>query len=207
MVERGRSGVMHAPGLLAHGDDAPARGRRRGEVDVGQLGESVAHLVVDGALADFAAFDVSDGNAQRDRNRRRREHLVAVGDEQQQVGTPGGERVGQAEDGDADGLGHAGVGVGTEQALDARLNGKSVALDFLDRGAELRRKVRAESEDAQFDFGMSGEFAQRPVEMAVVRARGGDNGDATSRDGRRKTRGKSAAVHWVLRRNHTRSIS
>ena len=50
MVERGRAGVMHAPRLLAHGDDAAARGWRGGEVDVRQLGESVAHLVVDGAL-------------------------------------------------------------------------------------------------------------------------------------------------------------
>ena len=132
VVERGRSGAMHAPRLLAHGDDAAARGFSRGEVNVRQLGESVAHLVVDGALAHFAAFDVGDGNAQSERGRCGREHLVAVGDEQQQIGPPGGERVGQAEDGEADGLGHAGVGVGAEQALDARLDRKTVALDLLD---------------------------------------------------------------------------
>ena len=54
-----------------------------------------------------------------------REHLVAVGDEQQQIGTPGGEGVGKAENGHADGLGHAGVGVGAEQALDARAGWES----------------------------------------------------------------------------------
>jgi hypothetical protein len=101
-------------------------------VDVGQLGEGVAHLVVDGALADFAAFDVGDGDAQGESDGGGRQHLVAVGDEQQQIGPPGGERVGQAQDGEADGLGHAGVGVGAEQALDARLDGKAVALDFSD---------------------------------------------------------------------------
>ena len=126
----------------------------------------------------FAAFDVGDGNAQRERNRGGRQHLVAVGDQQQQVGPPCGERVGQAEDGDADGLGHAGVGVGAEQALDARLNGKSVALNLTDGRAELGREMRAQREDAQFDIGVRGELAQRPVEMAVVGARGGDDADA-----------------------------
>ncbi len=161
-------------------------------MDVGQLGEGVAHLVVDGALADFAALDVGDGNAQGQGNGGGGEHLVAVGDEQQQVGPPGGERVGQAEHGEADGLGHAGVGVGTEQALDARLDGEAVALDFLDRVAELRREMRAQGKDAQFDLGVRGQLAQRPVEVAVVGARGGDDADA-------------ALAAWG--RNHRRSIN
>jgi len=65
-------------------------------------------------------------------DRGRREHLIAVGDQQQNVRAPGGERVGQAEDGEADGFGHPGVGVGAEQALDAGLDGEAVALDLLD---------------------------------------------------------------------------
>ena len=75
------------------------------------LGERVAHLVVDGALRNFASFDVGDGNTQRKRNRSGREHLIAVGNEQQKIWPPCGKRVGQAENGDADGLGHARVGV------------------------------------------------------------------------------------------------
>ena len=114
----------------------------------------------------------------------RGQHLVAVGDEQQQIGPPRGERVGQAQNGQADGLGHAGVGVGAEQALDARLHGKTVALDFGNRVAELRRQMRAEREDAQLDFWTRCQLAQRPVEMAIVGARGGDDADAASRDGR-----------------------
>jgi hypothetical protein len=102
---------MDSAWLLAHGNDAAARDGGGGEVDVGQLGEGVAHLVVDGALADFAAFDVGDGNAQSEGNGGGGQHLIAVGDEQQQIGAPGGERVGQAQDGEADGLGHAGIGV------------------------------------------------------------------------------------------------
>ena len=56
--------MMNAPGFFAHGDDAAARRFSRREVDVSELGEGVAYLVVDGALADFAAFNVGDGNAQ-----------------------------------------------------------------------------------------------------------------------------------------------
>ena len=168
----------HAPRLLTHGNHAEAGGFSGGEVDVSQLGESVADLIVDSSLRDFATFDVGDGNAQGQRNGSGRHHLIAVGDEQQQVWTPGGERVSQAEDGDADGLGHAGVGVGAEQALDARENRKSVALNFRDCVAELRRQMRAQCEDAQFHARMCGQFTQRPVEMAVVGARGGDDADA-----------------------------
>ena len=113
MVERGRAGAMHTPWLLAHRDHALSRGFSGGEMDVRQLGERVAYVVVDCALLDFAALDVRDGNTQSERDRGGREHLIAVGDEQQQVRPPGGERVGKAEDGEADGLGHPGVGVRT----------------------------------------------------------------------------------------------
>ena len=37
--------------------------------------------------------------------------------------------------------------------------------------------MRTERDDAEFDFGVRGEFAERPIEMAVVGARGGDDGD------------------------------
>ena len=38
--------------------------------------------------------------------------------------------------------------------------------------------MRPESEDAQLDFWMTGEFAQRPIKMAVVGTRSGDHADA-----------------------------
>ncbi len=169
---------MDAPGFFSHGDDAAASGVCRCEVDVGNLGDGVANLVVDGSLADFAAFNVGDGNAQGERDAGGSKHLVAIGDEEQQVGPPRGQRVGEREDGDADGLRHSSVGVGVEQALDAGLNGKAIALDFGEGVAVLRREMRAESEDAEFDGGTGGEFAERPVKMAVIGTRCGDNGDA-----------------------------
>ncbi len=104
-------------------------------------------------------------------------HFIAIGDEKHEVGTPCTESVGEREDGDADGFGHAGISIGTEEALDARLDGKSFTLDFSDGIAEFRREMRTERDDPEFDFGLRGEFAERPIEMAVVGARGGDDGD------------------------------
>ncbi len=86
--------MVDTPGFFAHGDDAAAGGFSRREVDVSELGEGVADLVVDGALADFATFDVGDGNSQSERDAGGCHHLVAIGDEEHEVGTPGSERVG-----------------------------------------------------------------------------------------------------------------
>ena len=77
-----------------------------------------------------------------------------------------------AEDGDADGFGHAGIGVGTEQALDARLDGESFALDFGDGVSEFGGEMRAEGNDSQFDFGMCSQV------------RGAANRDGYSRRGK-----------------------
>jgi hypothetical protein len=54
---------MDAPRLLTHGDDAAARGCCRCEVDVCELGEGVAYLIVNRALTYFTAFDMGDGDA------------------------------------------------------------------------------------------------------------------------------------------------
>ncbi len=155
-------------------------------MNVRQLSESVTHRVVDSALTDLTALNVRDRDAQSESRGGRGQNLVTVGDEQQDIGPPGSEGVGQAQNRQADGLGHAGVGVGVDQALDARLDGKAVAHDLLQRVAELRREVRAESEDAQLDFRICGKLAQGPVEMAVVGARGGDDADAAPRGARRR---------------------
>ena len=147
---------------------------------MGKFGEGVSDLVVDGALADFAAFDMSDGNAQGKRGTCRSHHLVAVGDEKHQVWTPGGEGVSKREDGDADGFRHAGIGVGTEEAFDACLDGEAFALDFRDGIAKFRREMGAERNHAEFDTGVYGEFAEGPVEVTVVGARGSDDGNFSS---------------------------
>jgi hypothetical protein len=179
MIERWCACTVDSPRFLADGDHAGPRHFSRSEVDVGELGERVAHLVVDGALAHFAAFDVGYGNAHGQRGGSGSQHLVSVCDEQKEIGPPCRERIGQAENRETDCLGHAGIGVGTEQAFDARADGKTIGLNLMDRRTELGRKVRSQGEDSQFDLGVRGQFAQRPIEMAVVGARSRHHADAT----------------------------
>jgi hypothetical protein len=52
--------------------------------------------------------------------------------------------------------------------------------------------MRAKNEDAQIDCGMGGKFTQRPIEMAVVGAGGGDDADASL--------GGRLAAHGATRR-------
>ncbi len=113
---------------------------------------------------------MGDGDAECECGGRGCEHLIAVGDEQQNVWPPIGERIGKTENRNADGLCHACVGVGVEKAFDAGLDGESIVLDCGYGAAEMRRKMGAEDEDSKLDFRTAGQFTQRPVEMAVVGA-------------------------------------
>ncbi len=154
VVERRRAGTVDAPGLFAHGDDAIASVRGGSEVDVRHHGERIADGVVDSAFADFAAFDVGDGNAKSESDGSRREHFVTIGDEKKDVRAQLAESVGEAEGGDADGLGHADVSIGAEQALDAGGNREAVGFDDLDGAAEFRREMGANNDEVEIDTGM-----------------------------------------------------
>src|ERR1019366_841572 len=75
---------------------------------------------------------------------------------------------------------HASVCVGTEETFDPRLNGKAVALDLVDRRPECRREVRPKRKNGQLNLWMRLKLAQRPIEMAIVGARGGHHTDASA---------------------------
>ena len=53
---------MDAPRFFTHADDTFTGMLRAGEVQVSHFGDGVTNGVVDGALTDFTAFDVGDGN-------------------------------------------------------------------------------------------------------------------------------------------------
>ena len=85
--QRRSAGSMHAPRLFSHGNDPLARRLCRRKVDVGHLRQCISYGVVDGVLADFAAFNVRDRDAECKRNGGRSEHLIAICYQQQQIGT------------------------------------------------------------------------------------------------------------------------
>ena len=180
MVQRRRARMVNPPRLLAHGNHPPPRGWRRCEVDVRHLGKRVPHLVVDCALRNLPALNVSNRNPQRQRHRCRRKHLIAVGNQQQDVGPPRRERIGKPQHRQADCLGHAGGGVRTQQALDLCLDGKPIPFHLRPRVAELRGKMRSHHKNAQLNIRVPRQFLERPIQMAIVGARGGNDGDTAT---------------------------
>jgi hypothetical protein len=180
MVEGRRPHAVNPPLLLAHRDHAPPCGFGGREMNVAQLRQGVADRVVDRAFADLAALDVRDGDSQRNRHGGRRQQLVAVGDEEQQVGPQAAQHVGQADGRHADGFRGADVGIGAQQALHTFVHGEAVAFDLGHRGPELRGEVGRRRHDLELDLRPRGKLLQRPVEMAVVGARGGHHGDASA---------------------------
>ena len=60
-----QSHAMHPPPLFAHGQHSVLRILRRRKMDVAELGQRIAHGIVDGALADIATFYMRNRNTQR----------------------------------------------------------------------------------------------------------------------------------------------
>src|ERR1035438_4263194 len=166
---------MNAPRLFPQANNAAPCGFCGSKMHVGHLRQGVAHLVIDSSLAHLAAFDMSQGNAQRQCGRSRGQHLIAIGNQQQQIRPPRSERIRQAQNRETNRLRHARVRVRTEQTLDPRLDRKSIALDLVDRRPKFRRKVRPKRKNAQLDLRMRLKLAQRPVQMAIVGAGSGDH--------------------------------
>ena len=92
---------MDPPRLLAHGDHARARSLCRSEVNVAHFRERISHHIVDCPLADLTTLYVRDRNTKREGDRSRREHLVPVGNQQQQVRPHLPQQIGQGKHGHA----------------------------------------------------------------------------------------------------------
>ena len=81
--------------------------------------------------------------------RRRGEHFVAVGNDQQQVGPQAAKDIRQAERRHTDGFSHTDVAVGTEQAFNAFFNIKTIFANLVDGDTEFVGQVRRDSDDPQ----------------------------------------------------------
>ena len=182
MIQRWRPDAMHPPRLLAHCDDAPCGGRRRGEMDVAHHRQGVADGVVDRALAALAPLHVGDGDPHGQGGAGGPEHLGAIGDEQEQVGTIALEDLGEAERGPADRPRDVGLGVRFPEAFNAGGDGEAIGLDDVDGVSILGTKVGPGDEKPNGQVGTGGQLAQGPVEVAIVGAGGSDDGDGAGHE-------------------------
>ena len=71
---------MDPPVFFTHRQDTQTRLFGRGEMEMAHFGEGVANCVINRPFADFPALYMRDWNSQSKGDRRRREHLIAVGD-------------------------------------------------------------------------------------------------------------------------------
>ena len=127
---------MHPPLLLAHRNHPCPRPLGRSEMNMAHLGERIADSIVDRAFADLAALDMRHRNTQRQRHRSRRQHLIPVGDQQQNIRTHRPQQIGKTQRRNADGLRHPYIGIRTKQALDPAIDSKAVFLDLLGSSAQ-----------------------------------------------------------------------
>ena len=176
----GRADREHPLRRLAHLDDAVAERLGRDEVQMRQLGDGVAHGVVDRAFGNLAAMDVRDRNAhQRGRGRGRQafrngrraattmsgwSRLNALG-KVRRLPSP------------------LDVAISTGASL-VRLHGhfgidrEAVLPDQIDRVAERRLQMHRRRHDLQLDLRILPDRAHEPVEQPVFGARSGDDTDA-----------------------------
>ncbi len=84
-VDRRAAGVEHAFGVLAHADHVLPRALGRDEMQIGELGDGMAHLLVDRA-GDLAALDMGEREVAIGGGGGGRQRLVAVRDGDDDVG-------------------------------------------------------------------------------------------------------------------------
>ena len=98
MVEPGRTNDEHPLGRFAHLDDAVAEGSRGHEMQVRQLGDGVAHGVVDRALRNLPAMDMRDRNPHQCAGGRGGQRLETVAQQHYDVRLEPLESIGEAGD-------------------------------------------------------------------------------------------------------------
>jgi hypothetical protein len=127
---------VDAPGLLPHLRDAPGVRLGRGEVEMRELGDGVADLIVHRALGHLAAVDVRHRQRKGQSRHRCGQHLEAIAEHHEEIGAAPGEGAGKAlypvPRGSGDGLRR----VAASEHGDALGDGEAVGLDLAHGGSE-----------------------------------------------------------------------
>ena len=85
VVDGGRTGHEDPPRVLSQLAHAPGVDAVGGEMKMGELGDGVAQGVVEGAVGEFSAVQMGDGDRKRKGGQGRGVHLVAVAENHDEV--------------------------------------------------------------------------------------------------------------------------
>ena len=177
-IEAGRADLVHAPVFLAHA--AHALGVRRGgdEVQVRELRERMAHLLVDGTLGHLAPVHVGDGDGERQRGHRGREHLQAIPEDHDDVRAAARQRRREALDAAPGRRRHRQGRVRLRDHGHALGDRPAVGLDGAPGEAEAGIEMGAAGDEQQLHVGRGAQLREQRCEVPVVGARDGDDRDS-----------------------------
>ncbi len=137
-------------------------------MQVADFCQCVSHRIVNCTLANLTTFYMSDRYSHADSRCRCRQQLVAIGDEQENVGSHPVQNIGQTHCCNADSPGHTRVCVRTQQALDPLINRETRRFDIVYRHPELGAQVRAHCYKPQFEIIVFTNAVQQPIQMCEI---------------------------------------
>ena len=197
-VDRGGTHEVDARWILAETDDSLGAPGARGEMQVRELGDRVAHRLVGDALGAVAAVDVRDAHAGDRRRTRGGERLDPVAEDDDGVGRDAGEEFGEGRHASAE-RGRIGGAPRLARALHLEaVDAVPARLDLLDRRCALtaggREQVRATRADLERQVAARGDRIAHRRKQAPFGARARDDRDAPhARSSSTRTRSASTA--------------
>ena len=198
-----RAGVEHVLRVLAHREHPPLGIVIGHEMDVRELGDRVAHALVD-AAADVAAFDVRDGLVQIRGGHRDGELLEAIAADHDHVRIESVEAVGEFERRQAGRFRHGDVIAAFDDVEHGRRDREAAGFDVVrDVAAVLVEENRSAQHQLELDGRMVVQRLDQQLAAPVVRAAGDRKtdaalpaaGDLAARGGKQRVHIKTTAEH------------
>ena len=163
-----RAGVEHVARILAHQAHPPLGVRIGHEMQVRQLGDRMAHALVD-AAGDVAALDVRDRDVQVGRGHRDGELFEAIAADHHHVGLQRMQAVGELERRQARGLGHRHVVAALDDVEQRRRDVEALGFDVVgDVAAVLVEQDRSAEHQLQIQIRMRVQLLDQQLAAAVV---------------------------------------
>ena len=177
LVETRVADQVDVIGVLAHLAQAACRHLVGDEMQVGHLGDRVADTVVESAVHRVAAAEVGDRHPRDHGGLGRREDLVTVAEDHQDIRPQALQDIGEADDAVADRLGDRGHVVAALARLDPGGNREALLLDPPVGEAELGRQVHAGDDDLELQAWIVADQPHGRGKQVVIGAAAGHRAD------------------------------
>ena len=148
-------------------------------MQVAVFGDGMPQRIVDRSVRDFAAVNVSHGNAKRDGSQRGGVHLKSIAQHEQQVRYDARVDLSQPDRAQPHRDGNRFGSVCGEQHVHTVANLEALPSDLIHRPAEQRRQVTARHDQVQFQFGVRLDRAENGHVDPEVRATDGHDSNGS----------------------------